>query len=63
MEGSESLRLNPSTGICSCKYWLKYKVFGHLLALKSLLDSNEFVNRAKRGGQKKAAKALVKDPN
>ncbi|CAF1111770.1 unnamed protein product, partial [Brachionus calyciflorus] len=37
------------------------KICGHLLALKDILDTKEFVNKAKRGGQKKAAKALIYD--
>lgn len=39
----------------------KYKICGHLLALESLLNAREFVNKPKKGGQKKSTKSLEKD--
>ncbi|RNA30159.1 hypothetical protein BpHYR1_000750 [Brachionus plicatilis] len=53
--------LNLTENFCKCKFRLKYKICGHLLALESLLNAREFVNKPKKGGQKKSTKSLEKD--
>ena len=52
--------LNLNDKCCTCKYYIKHMICGHLLALNKALSNDEFVNKPKRGGQKKAASALLK---
>ncbi|CAF1086980.1 unnamed protein product [Brachionus calyciflorus] len=44
--------ITRSTQHCTCKYFVKSGVCGHLLALNRLCKSDEFVNKPKHGGQK-----------
>lgn len=56
-----SFILNLKNHSCNCKYYYKYRVCGHLLGVISLMNRDEFVRKPKRGGQKKAKPALIKD--
>ena len=60
-DGKEHVyHLNLTDNFCNCKFRLKYKICGHLLALESL-NAREFVNKPKKGGQKKSTKSLERD--
>ena len=50
--------ININDKHCECKYYLKYKICSHLLALKELLISDHFIKKPKRGGQKKSGPTL-----
>ncbi|CAF0812103.1 unnamed protein product [Brachionus calyciflorus] len=56
-------KINVEDKHCECKYYLKYKICSHYLALKEFLDSDQFINKPKRGGQKKSGPALEKNSN
>ncbi|CAF1082243.1 unnamed protein product [Brachionus calyciflorus] len=53
--------ITRSTQNCTCKYFVKSGVCGHLLALNRLCKSDELVNKPKRGGQKKSKNSLIRD--
>ena len=58
---SKLYNIDLKENFCNCKYFLKYKYCGHLIALMQLLNSDDFINKPKRGAQRKALKPLVKD--
>ena len=58
---SKLYNIDLKENFCNCKYFLKYKSCGHLIALMQLLNSDDFINKPKRGAQRKALKPLVKD--
>jgi hypothetical protein len=56
----DSFQLNLKAQSCTCKFFLKSRICGHLMALNKLKANDEFVKKPKRGGQKKAKGALVR---
>ncbi|RNA00743.1 hypothetical protein BpHYR1_011808 [Brachionus plicatilis] len=58
---NEEFLINITDKMCNCKYFRKDAIFGHLLGLNSLLNNDNFVNKPKKGAQKKAKKVLIRD--
>ncbi|RNA37007.1 hypothetical protein BpHYR1_021889 [Brachionus plicatilis] len=51
--------LNTKENTCICKYFVKYAYCSHLMALKELLDNDEFANKPKRERNKLAERVKL----
>ncbi|CAF1025057.1 unnamed protein product [Brachionus calyciflorus] len=58
---NEEYFLNMKDKTCNCKYFRKDAICGHLIGLDSVISNDNFVNKPKKGAQKKAKEALVRD--